>query len=173
MPYAVIAEQAEVTEEALFIWTRAMERGGYLRGVAATLQPRRRGASKANALVVWQAPGSEVDATGAQIARFRQVGHCSMRPIYASWPYALFTTIRAKTYGDCMGVVKQIEERVGQFPHKSLFSTQEYKRVPIQYFSPALDAWWRQVAPQVNPGPQAETRGVGEPPFGDSTSFPF
>ena len=144
LPYAVWAEQAEVSEEELFAWTRKMEHLGYLRRFAAILHHRNAG-FKANAMVVWQVPPGQVDFCGEQMALFREVSHCYRRPVYPSWPYALFTMIHAETHSACMEVIKRIEERVGAFPHKNLFSTKEYKKIRVKYFTPELDTWWQQV----------------------------
>ena len=141
LPYAVWAEQAETTEEALFAWSKQMEHLGYLRRFAAILHHRNAG-FLANAMVVWQVPEAQVDAAGEEMARFREVSHCYRRPVYPNWPYPLFTMIHAETHSACMDVVKRIEERIGQFPHKSLFSTKEYKKVRVKYFTPELDTWW-------------------------------
>ena len=149
LPFAVWAEQAEATEEELFAWTRKMEHLGYLRRFAAILHHRNAG-FKANAMVVWQVSEQDVDACGEQMALFREVSHCYRRPVYPNWPYALFTMIHAETHSDCMEVVRRIEERIGQFPHKSLFSTHEYKKVRVKYFTPELDTWWQQVGSRVD-----------------------
>ena len=148
MPYTVWAEQAESTEEELFAWARKMEHLGYMRRFAAILHHRNAG-FLANAMVVWQVPQEQVDAAGEEMARFREVSHCYRRPVYPSWPYPLFTMIHAETHSACMEVVKRIEDRVGLFPHKSLFSTREYKKVRVKYFTPALDTWWTDVGSQV------------------------
>jgi len=147
MPFAVWAEQAEVAEEELFAWASKMQRLGYMRRFAAILYHRNAG-FLANAMVVWQIPEEQVDVVGEQMARFREVSHCYRRPVYPSWPYPLFTMIHAPTYSGCMDVVRRIEERVGQFPHKSLFSTKEYKKTRVRYFTPELDEWWVNVASQ-------------------------
>ncbi len=144
LPYAVWAEQAEVSEEELFAWTKKMEHLGYMRRFAAILHHRNAG-FLANAMVVWQMPQEQVDAAGEQMALFREVSHCYRRPVYPSWPYPLFTMVHAETYSACMEVVKRIEERVGQFPHKNLFSTKEYKKIRVKYFTPELDTWWAEV----------------------------
>ena len=148
IPYAVWAEQAETTEEALFAWAKKMEQLGYLRRFAAILHHRNAG-FLANAMVVWQVPQERVDFVGEQMALFREVSHCYRRPVYPNWPYPLFTMVHAETYSACMDVVARIEERVGQFPHKSLFSTKEYKKVRVKYFTPALDTWWKEVGSKV------------------------
>jgi len=148
LPYAVWAEQADVTEEELFAWAKKMEHLGYMRRFAAILHHRNAG-FLANAMVVWQVPEEQVDPAGEQMALFREVSHCYRRPVYPSWPYPLFTMIHAETHSACMDVVKRIEERVGQFPHKNLFSTKEYKKVRVKYFTPKLDAWWKEVGSRV------------------------
>ncbi len=144
MPFAVLAEQAESTEEELFAWAKKMEHLGYMRRFAGILHHRSAG-FKANAMVVWQVPEEQVDAVGEQMALFREVSHCYRRPVYPTWPYPLFTMIHAETYSGCMDVVKRIEERVGSFPHKNLFSTKEYKKIRLKYFTPELDDWWKTV----------------------------
>jgi len=148
MPYAVWAEQAGVSEEELFAWSRRMQELGYMRRFAAILHHRNAG-FKANAMVVWEVPQEQVDRVGEQMALFREVSHCYRRPVYPNWPYPLFTMIHAETYSACMGVVARIEERVGQFPHKNLFSTKEYKKIRVKYFTPELDQWWQDVGSKV------------------------
>lgn len=148
LPFAVWAEQAEATEEELFAWAKRMEHLGYMRRFAAILHHRNAG-FKANAMVVWQVPEAQVDSVGEQMARFREVSHCYRRPVYPSWPYPLFTMIHAETYSGCMDVVRRIEEAVGAFPHKNLFSTKEYKKIRLKYFTPELDDWWERVGSKV------------------------
>ena len=144
LPFAVLAEQAELSEQELFAWTKRMEHLGYMRRFAAILHHRNAG-FLANAMVVWQVPQEQADVCGEQMALFREVSHCYRRPVYPNWPYPLFTMIHAETYAACMDVVRRIEERIGRFPHKSLFSTKEYKKVRVKYFTPELDTWWKEV----------------------------
>jgi DNA-binding Lrp family transcriptional regulator len=148
MPHAVWADQANVTEDELFEWAGRMQQLGYMRRFAAILYHRNVGFI-ANAMVVWQVPEAQVDVVGEQMAKFRQVSHCYRRPVYPTWPYPLFTMIHASTHSDCMGIVTRIEEQVGQFPHKNLFSTKEYKKTRVKYFTPELDEWWERVGRQV------------------------
>src|SRR3989338_4307775 len=148
LPFAVWAEQAEATEEELFAWAKKMEHLGYMRRFAATLHHRNAG-FKANAMVVLEVPQEQVDSVGEQMALFREVSHCYRRTVYPNWPYPLFTMVHAETYSACMEVVKRIEERVGPFPHKNLFSTKEYKKIRVKYFTPELDQWWSDIGSKV------------------------
>ena len=151
-PFAAWAGQAGATEEELFAWSAQMQELGYMRRFAAILYHRAAG-FLANAMVVWQVPQEQVDAAGAQMAKFRQVSHCYRRPVYPNWPYPLFTMIHAPTHSACMEVVSKIEERAGAFPHKNLFSTKEYKKTRVKYFTPELDEWWTRVGRQAEVSP--------------------
>ena len=148
IPYAVWAEQVESTEEEFFAWAKRVEHLGSMNRFAAVLH-HRHGESLANTMAVWQVPSERVDAVGEHMALFREIVGCYRYPTYPSWPYPLCTVIRAATPAACLEVVTRIEERVGPFPHKHLFSTQEHKRVRITYFSPDLEAWRHAVG--VNP----------------------
>ncbi len=148
MPFTVWAEQAEMTEEELFGWARQMQQLGYLRRFAAILYHRNAG-FLANAMVVWQVSEHLVDVVGEQMAKFRQVSHCYRRPVYPTWPYALYTMVHAPTHSACMEMVTRIEEKVGTLPHKNLFSTKEYKKTRVKYFTKELDEWWNRVGKQM------------------------
>lgn len=140
IPYAVWAEQAESTEHELFAWAaRARHQGYLLRVAAAAASPQPAGWESAT--VVWQVSEGDLDAIGETLARMREVSHCSRRPIYANWPYALFTVIRARSAAACMEAVKRMEERAGRFPRKHLFSARVHRQARLAYFSPALDSW--------------------------------
>ncbi len=149
MPFAVWAAQAEMTEAELLAWAAQMQQHNYMRRFAAILHHRSAGFI-ANAMVVWQVPEAQVDAIGEQLARFRQVSHCYRRPVYPDWPYPLFTMLHAPTHSACMEMIVKMEAEVGQFPHKNLFSTKEYKKTRLKYFTPELDEWWSRVGAQVD-----------------------
>ena len=134
LPFAVWAEQAERTEEEIFAWVKRAEHLGYLQTFAA-LVSHPEGAGLIDAMVVWHVPPQDVDAVGEEAARFREVTRCYRRPVFPSWPYALFTVIRAPTSAACMDVARRIEERAGRVPHKHLFLTREYTRTRLKLFS--------------------------------------
>ena len=141
-PFAEWARQAGLSEQALFDWAAQMERVGYMRRFAAILYHRAAGFI-ANAMVVWQVPPEQVDTVGEQMALFREVSHCYRRPVYPNWPYPLFAMVHAATHSKCMDLVTRIEGKVGKFPHRNLFSTKEYKKTRVKYFTPELDEWWK------------------------------
>lgn len=148
LPFTVVAEQTESTEEELFAWMRNAQRQDLMRRFAANIAPRPAQASM-SAVIVWQVPESQVDAVGEEVARIRGVQLCYRRPVYSHWPYPLFTVIRGATESTCMDAVKRIEERIGRFVHKHLFRVKDYPPKPCALFPPELEAWWNTVGDHV------------------------
>jgi siroheme decarboxylase len=69
------------------------------------------------------------------------VTHCYRRPTYPDWPYNIFTMIHARTKDDCNAVVGEIAKETGVTDHGILYSTREYKKVRVQYFTEAEATW--------------------------------
>ena len=141
IPYAVWAEQAEMTEEALFAWMRRREQAGHFCGVAAWLAPRpeRRSAYR---LVAWSVADDAVDAVGARLARFSEVVACCRRQAHRRWPYALSTMLHAEEEAHCAAILQRIRGDVGALSSKLVGPITEYKAAPLKYFDPALEGWW-------------------------------
>ena len=78
---------------------------------------------------------------GEKMAAFRAVTHCYLRPTYPDWPYNIFTMIHARTNDECNSVVDQIARETGVSNHGVLYSTKEYKKVRVQYFTEAEAEW--------------------------------
>jgi DNA-binding Lrp family transcriptional regulator len=149
-PFEVLAKQIGLNEERLFEILRSFISRGYLRRLAAILHHRRAGFA-ANAMVVWNIPHEELDRIGPEFAKFREVSHCYERPTFSDWPYSIYTMVHAPKVQDCEGIVERMEEKIGQWPHLNLYSTKEYKKVRLKYFTKELDEWWqRTVATNVS-----------------------
>ena len=76
---------------------------------------------------------------------FRAVSHCYLRPTYPDWPYAIFTMVHGQTSADCQGVVDAIAQATGIAEYALLYSTKEYKKTRLKYFTPDIAAWEAQV----------------------------
>jgi DNA-binding Lrp family transcriptional regulator len=139
-PFAQLAGGIGRSEEELFAWARgAMERG-QLRRLAAVLHHRKAG-FRANGMAVWQVPEDRVEAVGNRMARFTAVSHCYQRPTYADWPYSVFSMIHARTTEECEGVAEAIAAETGIKDRAMLYSSTEYRKVRLRYFTPEFDAW--------------------------------
>ena len=142
-PYQTIGESSGFTEERLFELMNFFESKGYFRRFAGILHHRKAGFS-ANAMVVWNVPEEKQDEVGEKMARFPQISHCYKRPIFPDWPYSLYTMIHGPKAEDCEKIVQKIVQMAGDWPRKNLYSTKEYKKIRLRYFTKELDEWWER-----------------------------
>jgi siroheme decarboxylase len=143
-PYRAMAERLGITEVALFEIARQLQARGYLRRMAAVLYHREAG-FQANAMGVWVVPQERTEEVGAIMGSFRGVSHCYLRPTYPDWPYSLFTMVHGQQRRDCQAVIDAIAEATGIREYDLLYSTKEYKKVRLQYFTRDLDEWEARV----------------------------
>ena len=139
-PYAPAAERLGVpVAEVLERLESLRERGG-LRRVAAILYHRRAGFS-ANGMGVWVVPEPEILATGKRMAAFRGISHCYQRPTYADWPYSVFTMAHGRSKEECDAILDSIAAATGIAERATLYSSTEFKKVRMLYFTDAFKRW--------------------------------
>ena len=139
-PFAAMAERLGMTEARLLEAAVDLRERGVMRRFAAVLRHRRAGFS-ANAMSVWAVPEERVDEIGQELAGYEAVTHCYRRPTYPDWPYSLFAMIHATHPAEVDRAVADMRERVGEWDHRLLYSTEEYKKERVRYFDPAFEAW--------------------------------
>ncbi|MBI1977705.1 MAG: Lrp/AsnC family transcriptional regulator [Candidatus Omnitrophica bacterium] len=144
-PFEEIARTSGFAEAKLFELMDLFEKKGYFRRFAGILHHRKAGFS-ANAMVVWDVLQEKQDEVGEKMAQFPQVSHCYKRPIFSDWPYSLYTMIHGPKAEDCEKVVQKIVQVAGDWPRKNLYSTKEYKKIRLKYFTKELDEWWDQTS---------------------------
>ncbi len=142
-PFLAMAERLGTTEDGLFAEARALQESARLRRFAAILHHREAG-YKANAMSVWKAPDDRVLECGVQMASFRSVSHCYQRPIYPDWPYNIFGMIHGHSARDCQETVDAIQAETGLTDYALLFSSKEYKKVRVRYFTDDFVEWNRE-----------------------------
>jgi DNA-binding Lrp family transcriptional regulator len=119
-----------------------LQQRGYLRRFAAILRHRKAGFG-ANGMAVWAVPEDQIEVVGQTMAGYTAISHCYQRPVYPDWRYNLFTMIHARKTGECEEFVAALAQRHGLADHTVLYSTTEYKKVRLSYFSAEFDAWER------------------------------
>jgi DNA-binding Lrp family transcriptional regulator len=139
-PYAPMAERIEISEGRLFEVAAEMQAQGYLRRMAAVLHHREAG-FRANAMGVWVVPSERAEEVGQIMGSFRGVSHCYLRPTYPDWPYSIFTMVHGQKATDCQAIIDAIAEATGIREYALLYSTKEYKKIRLRYFTPELDEW--------------------------------
>lgn len=139
-PFDALAERDGVTAEELLAGARRFVERNQMRRFAAVLHHRRAGYIS-NAMGVWAVPPERVEEVGPEMANFNAVSHCYLRPTYEDWPYNLFTMVHGRKKADCEAVLRAIEEKTGIREREALYSTREYKKVRVPYFTPEYEAW--------------------------------
>ncbi len=144
-PYAPAAERLKMSTEALLEHMRGMQERGLLRRVAAILYHRRAGFS-ANGMGVWRVPDDEVMSLGPRMAAFRGISHCYQRPVYKDWPYSIFTMAHGRSQDECDAILDAIAEQTGITERATLYSSTEFKKIRLLYFTEDYRAWEREHA---------------------------
>jgi len=119
---------------------RRLEDGGIMRRFASILYHRRAGFT-ANAMVVWRVDEKRAEELGPKVAAYSAVSHCYLRPTYPNWPYALFSMIHGRSKEEVEGVAEEIAKEIGVEEYRYLYSTKEFKKRRIRYFSPEFEEW--------------------------------
>ncbi|MDB5074308.1 MAG: AsnC-type helix-turn-helix domain [Chloroflexi bacterium] len=142
-PYAAMAGSIGRTEAELFAWVAHAQERGQLRRVAAVLHHRKAG-FRANGMAVWKVPAEQIDEVGNRMAHFTSVSHCYQRPTYPDWPYSVFSMIHARTVEECELVANAIAVETGITERAMLYSSTEFRKIRLRYFTPELDEWEAQ-----------------------------
>ena len=141
-PYAGMAARIGTTEEDVISTYRRFVDEGRCRRFAAVLHHRQAG-FVANAMSVWKVPEDRIDDVGMQMAGFAAVSHCYQRPTYPDWPYNLFGMLHGRTKTDCEEAADAISRETGVTEHAMLYSTKEYKKVRVRYYTEDFFEWER------------------------------
>ena len=114
-----------------------------LRRVAAILFHRRAGFS-ANGMGVWKVPDEQIVEIGPRMASFRGISHCYQRPTYADWPYSVFTMAHGRSKEECDAILDSIAADTGIEDRRTLYSSTEFKKIRMLYFTGAHREWEAQ-----------------------------
>ena len=144
-PYAPAAAQLGIGQDELLAHLRGMQERRLLRRVAAILFHRRAGFS-ANGMGVWKVPDDRIMELGVRMASFRGISHCYQRPTYADWPYSVFTMAHGRSKGECDSILDSIADDTGISDRATLYSSTEFKKIRLLYFTEDHSDWERQHA---------------------------
>ena len=144
-PYAAAAAELGMSQQRFLDHLAGMQERGLLRRVAAILYHRRAGFS-ANGMGVWQVPDERILDVGRRMAAVRGVSHCYQRPTYADWPYSVFTMAHGRSKEECDAVLDSIAEQTGISERATLYSSTEFKKIRLLYFTDEFKEWERQHA---------------------------
>ena len=139
-PFASPAAELGVSQGELFDHLESMRERRALRRVAAILFHRRAGFS-ANGMGVWRVPEERILELGPRMASFRGISHCYQRPTYADWPYSVFTMAHGRSKEECDAILDSIAEDTGIDERRTLYSSTEFKKCRLRYFTDEHKRW--------------------------------
>jgi DNA-binding Lrp family transcriptional regulator len=132
-PFLKSAQKLGMTEEQVFEKLKYYEEIGVIRRFAAILRHRDVG-FVANGMIVWKVPEERITEVGGKLGAFPQVSHCYQRPVYADWPYNVFSMIHCKSEDEAENMAKIIQNQIKVNDYKILFSAREFKKTRVEYF---------------------------------------
>jgi DNA-binding Lrp family transcriptional regulator len=139
-PYAPTAAALGISQEKLLDHLAGMQERRLLRRVAAILYHRRAGFS-ANGMGVWKVPDERITELGPRMAAVRGISHCYQRPTYEDWPYSVFTMAHGRSKEECDAILDSIEELTGITERATLYSSTEFKKIRLLYFTEDFKRW--------------------------------
>ena len=144
-PFDLWGRQVGLSYEELLDRAFDLQRRKIMRRFSAVLYHRKAG-FRANAMGVWKVPDERIEEVGDTFAHYQAVSHCYQRPTYEDWPYAIFSMVHGRTVEECENVLRAMSEESGIAEYASLYSTREYKKTRVRYFTPEMEAWERLYA---------------------------
>ena len=139
-PFRDVVEQLGIEYDTLFGTLEELQEAGVMRRFAAILNHRKAGFN-ANAMVVWDVDEARGEEIGRRAAEFSAVSHCYLRPKYPNWPYNLFTMVHGKTTEETNAIIDAIAGEIEHEAKRPLYSTREFKKVRIRYYTPEFAEW--------------------------------
>jgi siroheme decarboxylase len=144
-PYVPAAQRLGIEVAELLEHMAGMRERGLLRRVAAILYHRRAGFS-ANGMGVWKVPAERIMELGPRMASYRGISHCYQRPTYEDWPYSVFTMAHGRSKEECDAILDAIAVQTGIEERATLYSSTEFKKIRLLYFTDDYKRWEAQNA---------------------------
>ncbi len=142
-PFKKMVDAIGINYDTFFGALDELQEAGVMRRFASILNHRKAGFS-ANAMVVWDVDEQNGEMIGEKAAAFSAVSHCYLRPKYPNWPYNLFTMVHGKSEEETNSIIEEMASEIDAKSHMPLYSSREFKKVRIEYFTPEFEAWEEQ-----------------------------
>lgn len=139
-PFSTSADELNIDEDTIVDKLKEFESRGVMRRFAAILDHRKAGFS-ANGMLVSFIPEEIIEEAGSRIASFKAVSHCYERVSKPAWKYNFFSMIHGKSTDEVEAVVAEIVKEAGLREHEILYSSREFKKRRIRYFTEELYNW--------------------------------
>jgi DNA-binding Lrp family transcriptional regulator len=139
-PFKRAIEALDISYEEFFKIANELKESGVMRRFASILNHRRAGFG-ANAMSVWEIAEDKAEQIGKELASYSAVSHCYLRPSFPNWKYNVFAMVHAKTQDECNALIEEMAKDIGVSNYSKLYSTKEFKKQRIVYFSDEFKEW--------------------------------
>jgi len=137
-PFEEIASLLKIDSDWIYDTLNRWKDEGILKKMRAILYHQRAG-FKANGMSVWMVPEDRIDEIGSQMSEFDDVSHCYHRPGLPNWNYNLYAMIHGQSKAEVENIAKKISQRVGISDYQILYSTKEFKKTSMKYFTSEIE----------------------------------
>lgn len=134
-PYQEIAERLGWSEQLVIDKLRNMVDSGTIKRLGIVVRHHELG-YRANAMVVWDVPDTDIDKLGEKLGMQDCVTLCYQRPRrLPDWPYNLFCMVHGRDRKEVMECIENMKEGLGMesIDHTVLFSGKRFKQRGARY----------------------------------------
>jgi DNA-binding Lrp family transcriptional regulator len=134
-PLLAVAERLGCSEQTVIERVKRLTEQGIFKRFGVVVRHHELG-YRANGMVVWDVPDTQVERVGVKLAQRGEVRLCYRRPrCPPDWPYNLFCMIHGRDKQEVLAALERLctELELHQLPHEILFSTHRFKQRGAQY----------------------------------------
>lgn len=134
-PYRTLGQTVGMAETEVIERLSALTQAGIIRRLGVIVRHHELG-YRANAMVVWDIPDSEVAEVGHRLGACPEVSLCYRRPRrLPDWPYCLFTMVHGHDRAQVEAAIATlaVREGVDHYRREALFSTRRFKQCGARY----------------------------------------
>ena len=142
-PFENYSKILNMKEEELLKKLEEFKKEKIMRRFAAILYHRKAG-FKANGMAVWNVPEEIVDEIGYTLSTYKAVSHCYTRTTNEKWKYNLFSMIHGTTKEEVEEIAGKMSKETGIKDYTILYSTVEFKKQRIKYFTEDIYNWEKE-----------------------------
>jgi DNA-binding Lrp family transcriptional regulator len=133
-PFARLGERIGMSESEVIIRIAGWLEEGLIKRFGVVVRHQELG-YRANAMVVFDVPGDQVDRIGGQLATEAGVTLCyRRRRSLPHWPYNLYCMVHGRSREEVRPVIERLSRLAG-LPAQALFSTRRFKQCGARYFA--------------------------------------
>lgn len=133
-PFARLGERVGMSEDEVLARVAGWLAEGLIKRFGVVVRHHELG-YRANAMVVFDLPDSDVDRIGLQLAAEPGVTLCYRRTrSLPNWPYNLYCMVHGRSREEAQPVIERLAAMAGA-PVKVLFSTRRFKQCGARYFA--------------------------------------